>query len=223
MIKIENLSKKYGDKIILNDFNYVFPDSGFVAINGDSGIGKTTLLNIIMKIEIPDCGNVVLQKDGRQCRTSGPDKIDSGFIISAVFQEDRLLEYETALENVLLVMNDSERDKSKNARTEIKNKNIKKASEILRRMGLEKELDEKISKLSGGMKRRVAIARCLAVDADAYIMDEPIKGLDKDMSLETLKLIHEYTDKKGKLLIMVTHNQEDNTGSSDIIDFNNLL
>jgi len=221
MIVIENVSKKYGDKQVLNNFSYVFPDKGFVAINGSSGIGKTTLLKIILGLELPDAGSVKFvnaeQPDKKMGRTSGQNTIK----ISAVFQEDRLLENDTVLENVLLVMDEKKglkkKDLKKKGRALVKSENLEKAKKILTELGLEKEFDEKVSNLSGGMKRRVAIARCLAVDAPVYIMDEPIKGLDVNLSARTLELIHKYTDGNNRLLIMVSHNPEEYSECTDRI------
>ncbi len=206
MIKLENISKKFGEKIVFDGFSYVFPDRGFVAITGKSGVGKTTLLRMIMGLETPDSGEV------RFCTVGGmPEK--SCVKISAVFQEDRLLEQDTVLENILFVMD---------GKKENKERNIKKAKEILAGLGLEKETNGLAVNLSGGMKRRVAVARCLAVDADVYIMDEPTKGLDDDLREITLELIHGMTDKRGRLLIMVTHERDEARGFNDIIDFNSI-
>ena len=185
MLTLKNITKKYGDKTVLDGFSYSFPEKGFVAISGMSGIGKTTLLNIIMGLEKADSGEIIWD-------ISEPK-------ISCVFQEDRLLERESALENVLFVIKD---------RTE---EEKKKAIRILEELGLGAELDTKAKELSGGMARRVAIARALAFAADIYIMDEPIKGLDAETRKQTIDTIRHWTE--GKLLIMVSHNPEDAQGA----------
>ena len=184
MIAFENVTKTYGDKRVLDDLTIDFPDAGFIAIAGESGIGKTTVLNLVMGLETPDSG--VVEAEGR---------------ISAVFQEDRLLERFSALENVVVACDGD----------------IEKAKILLAELGLGGDLETKASELSGGMKRRTAIARCLAREADIYIMDEPIKGLDKENRQQTLAVIHKYTDEAGKLLIMVSHDDEDCYSADKII------
>ncbi|MBQ9815302.1 MAG: ABC transporter ATP-binding protein [Lachnospiraceae bacterium] len=191
MFALENVTKKYGDKLVLDSMSFEFPDSGFVAISGRSGIGKTTMLNIIMGLEKADSGRVKWQGDARPA-------------ISCVFQEDRLLERESALENVLYVLRD--RGEADAAR----------AREILTELGLGGELDTRARDLSGGMARRVAIARALAYQADVYIMDEPIKGLDAETRQQTLDTIKKWT--AGRLLIMVSHNPEDAAGADVLLE-----
>ncbi len=191
MLSLENVTKKYGDKLVLDNMSFEFPDSGFVAISGRSGIGKTTMLNVIMGLEKADSGRVKWSGDTRPA-------------ISCVFQEDRLLERESALENVLYVLKD--RSEADNAR----------AKEILTELGLGTDLDTRARDLSGGMARRVAIARALAYPADVYIMDEPIKGLDAETRQQTLNTIKKWT--AGRLLIMVSHNPEDAAGADVLLE-----
>lgn len=178
MIKISGLTKAYGDKKVLEDLSLELPEAGIVRIMGESGIGKTTLLNIIAGLESPDSGSVEIKGS-----------------ISMVFQEDRLLSHLSALENVAIAQKKgsaySKRD----------------PAVILSKMGLGDELSTRASKLSGGMARRVAIARALAKEADIYIMDEPVKGLDADTAEQVIDTIVEYT--KGHLLIVVTHSGEE--------------
>ena len=188
MITFENVTKKYGDKAVLDNLSFELPDAGFVAISGRSGIGKTTMLNIILGLEKADSGRVEWHGGVRPA-------------ISCVFQEDRLLERESALENVLFVL--KERDE-------------KRASDILAELGLGDELNTRAKDLSGGMARRVAIARALAFPAELYIMDEPIKGLDAETRQQTIDTIRKWTE--GKLLIMVTHNPEDAQGADMILE-----
>lgn len=128
----------------------------------------------------------------------GLEKADCGTIkvpsnLSAVFQEDRLCEEFSALSNVYMCA-DKACSKSK-------------CSKILDSLGLGGEQNNKVSSLSGGMKRRVAIARAVAVKADAYIFDEPFKGLDENTKDEVIKhLIHQL---EGKTVLIVTHEESD--------------
>jgi len=173
MIEINNVSKSYNDKQVLAGISLKLPDSGIARIMGRSGEGKTTLLNIIAGIEKPDSGSV---------RVSGR--------VSMVFQEDRLLRWESAIENVRLAASG---DRSPEM--------------ILDELGLGRELHTRVKELSGGMARRVAIARCLAHEADIYIMDEPMHGLDQETATITAETIRRYT--KDGLLLVVTHDPDE--------------
>ncbi len=197
MIKLKDISKSYGEKNILKDFSCDFPESGFVAIIGPSGCGKTTLTNLILGLEKAD---------------KGTSQIEGS--ISVVFQENCLLPQKNVLFNTLLAAKDS-----KNTNNDLTNKQLEnKAVDILTKLGLKNDLLTFVSDLSGGMARRVALARSLCLDANIYIMDEPLSGLDEATRNNVLDVIHEYTDKKGKLLIMVTHDPESYKNATKIIN-----
>lgn len=185
MIRITDLCKSYGDKDVIRCLNATVPDRGFVTVTGESGIGKTTLIRLILGLEEPDRGSITFSSEP---------------VFSVVFQEDRLLERLSVLENVTIVMKGSD-----------KKADGLKAVSILTKLGLENDLGTLADKLSGGMKRRTAIARALACDADIYIMDEPIKGLDRENRAQTLKTIREYT--KDRLLILITHDKWEMSGA----------
>lgn len=176
MIRLDNITKAFDGKTVIENFSIELPHTGFCAITGRSGIGKTTLLHIIAGLTEPDSGAV---------RTVPH--------ISMVFQEDRLLPWATALQNAAIASSEE------------------KASALLTELGLEDSLHKKPRELSGGMSRRVSIARALAADADAYIMDEPLKGLDGETRSHVLNVIREHT--QNALLIMVTHDQADGAGA----------
>ena len=173
MISIDNVSKEYKGKQVLEGLSLKMPDVGIVRLMGRSGEGKTTLLNIIAGLKKPDSGSV---------NVSGS--------ISMVFQEDRLLRWESALENVRLAANGKT-----------------SPEKILSELGLGSELNTRVKELSGGMARRVAIARCLAHEADIYIMDEPTRGLDAETAAQTVETVRRYT--KDGLLLVVTHDPDE--------------
>ena len=177
MIEIRGLSKAFGDKKIFEDYSLRIKNGEYVVFAGESGCGKTTLLRIIMGLETPDAGEVM---------------IPEGLKLSAVFQEDRLISHFSAIGNCRLVSSKS------------KDEQIRK---LLLDFGLSGSMDMQVKKLSGGMARRVAIARCLSAGGDVYIMDEPFKGLDRDTKRQVMNVIKRQTD--GKTLIIVTHDAEE--------------
>lgn len=185
-LALSDISKSYGDKTVLKGFSYTFKESGIVCVTGASGCGKTTLLRIIAELETADSGEII--KNG---------------VVSYMFQEDRLLPWLTSDENIACVFPKNFKDKKK------------KAAELLKSVGLSGSENESISNLSGGMKRRVAFARALALSPDILLLDEPFNGLDvenKEILIRILKKISDYC-----LILVVTHDKEDIASLSDEI------
>lgn len=172
-IKISNLYKSYGDNTIYNNFSISFPSEGIYTLTGPSGCGKTTLFNIISGIDNDYKGSVIINRNSK---------------ISVVFQEDRLLPWFNAEKNISIV--NTEMDKAE-------------INKILHLLDLDGTNDKYPDELSGGMKRRIAIARALAYSGDIYLLDEPFKGLDQKIKT---KLI-EYFEQLGrtKLILHITH------------------
>ena len=179
-MRLDHVTKGYSGRTVLRDFSLELPERGFCCVLGPSGAGKTTLLRLLAGLEEPDSG---------QIRRSGP--------VSMVFQEDRLLPWETALDNAALAGEPG------------------RARELLVRLGLGDWLDRRPGELSGGMCRRVAIARALAAPAGVYLMDEPLKGLDSQTRALTMEVIRQET--KDALLVLVTHQEEDAAGADLVI------
>jgi len=175
-IKIENLSKSYGEKKVFSNLSISIPHGSVTTIIGSSGCGKTTLLRLICGLEKADKGSI-----------TGVSKKE----ISVLFQEDRLFPWLTARQNVEAVIKDK------------KDKHL--AAEILTALGLgdKKDMDAFPSELSGGMKRRVAIARALAYKSKVLILDEALRGLDEKNFENAIDVIQRYRD--GRTVISVTH------------------
>lgn len=202
-ICLEHISKAYGGRKVLNDFNARLECGGVYCLMGASGIGKTTLLRILMGLEQPDLGQVVrreetpdktsmestVRKNGR-CK----EKSKAAARIGAVFQEDRLFEFADAWKNVELVCE----------RGNIASPMFR---ELLSEL-LEKEAWHRpVCELSGGMRRRVSIARALASPSELLVMDEPFAGLDEETKKSAVQTILKY--REGRTLLVVTHQEED--------------
>ena len=171
MIKIRDLSVKLGDKQVFEKYNADIPDEGVVLVSGESGIGKTTLLRVLCGLQKPDQGSL-FGLEGRK--------------ISVVFQEARLLEHLSAIDNVAIVS-----DKAK-------------AESLLKQLNLENELRLKAGSLSGGQKQRVSVARAYAFSDDIVLLDEPFTGLDEGNKQRVAQLI-----RTARLAIVVTHESAD--------------
>ncbi|MEG1255307.1 ATP-binding cassette domain-containing protein [Clostridium sp.] len=177
-IEVTALSKSFGSTQVLKDFNGVFKDGTITCIMGSSGCGKTTLLNILMGLMKADKGTI-----------KGIENKD----ISVVFQENRLCEGFTSLDNILLVCD-------KGIDREVIEDNFN-------RVGLGDVINKPVSKLSGGMKRRVAIVRAILVNSEILIMDEPFKGLDYETKINVIDYIRHNV--LGKTVIITTHNKDE--------------
>ena len=182
-IRINNISKAYGDKQVLNQISNEFPAGETNVIMGASGCGKTTLLRILLGLETPDNGEVV----------GMPEKA------AVLFQEDRLCEDASAYENIALVL---ERKATRAQRDAQRHKIEQEAAQV----GITKEdLTQNAMELSGGMRRRIALLRALLYEADCVILDEPFKGLDA----ATKEIVMQYVKEKtaGGTTFLVTHEQ----------------
>lgn len=163
-IEAEHIYKSYNGKPVLTDFCLdVSSDSSYL-ITGESGAGKTTFLRILLGLEKPDQGRVRLLGDYKYSRVNA----------GVVFQEDRLCENFSAVQNVAMVS--------------------KKLSERIAREELEKilpadQLDKPVRELSGGMRRRVCIIRACVVPSDVIVMDEPFAGLDEENRQKCIQYI----------------------------------
>jgi len=179
IIFADHISKSYNEIPVLSDFSLRLPEHGIIGLSGPSGCGKTTFLHIMAGLIEPDSGSIT----GLAGKKTG-----------VVFQEDRLLPWLTAQENIDLIV-----------------KNSTLTQQWLDAIQLSDKADSYPSELSGGMKRRLALARALAFDCDLLLMDEPFQGLD-DMLKETLyPLVRDAA--LTKPVVMVSH---------DITELNNL-
>ncbi len=191
IIKLRDIEKSYDGKAVISGFSADI--SADVAIMGESGKGKTTLGRIIEGLESADSGKVEF---------SGKPTF------SVVFQEDRLFEDFSAIENVAIAA-DKRKDKAE-ARVQ--------AAELLSLMRIdEAEQNKPVSAFSGGMKRRVALARALTKESDILLLDEAFKGLDTETRRVCAEIIRERA--KDRLLILITHDKTE----AELLGIENIL
>ena len=176
-IILENICKSYNGKTVLDNFSYVFSSDTPSVIEGVSGIGKTTLLKIIMGLEEQDSGRVILE---------GMTKEECRF--APVFQDTSLIPSVSAVKNVRLAC----RELSSDA-----------VSKELTKLIPSPELNKKVRELSGGTSRRVEIVRAVLASSDVLIMDEPLTGLDEENAARTVSYIKE--NLRGRIFITSSH------------------
>ena len=201
MLKLKNIKKTYvsGDEKVeaLKGINIEFRKSEFVSILGQSGCGKTTLLNIIGGLDRYTSGDLII--NGKSTKDFKDRDWDAyrNYSVGFVFQSYNLIGHQTVLSNVELALTISGV-----SRKERKQRAIKALEEV----GLKEQIHKKPNQLSGGQMQRVAIARALVNNPDIILADEPTGALDTKTSVQVMEILKKIS--KDKLIIMVTHNPE---------------
>lgn len=199
MLKLENITKDYkvGDSAVhaLKGIGIEFRKSEFVSILGQSGCGKTTLLNIIGGLDRYTSGILII--NGKSTKDFKDKDWDAyrNYSVGFVFQNYNLISHQTILSNVELALTLSGVGKKERQ---------KRAIEALKKVGLEEQIHKKPNQLSGGQMQRVAIARAIVNNPDIILADEPTGALDTKTSKQVMDILKEIA--KDKLVIMVTHN-----------------
>lgn len=195
MIKLVNIKKLYGDKLILNNLNLEINEGEMIAIKGISGSGKTTLLNILGLIDTFQSGEYyfndknIKELNGKQINSL---RIDN---ISFVFQSFLLIEYLTTIENILLPL-----------KYQNKIYNTVETDELLKNLGILHLKNQKVNTLSGGEKQRVAIARAVITKPKLILADEPTGNLDEMNTDNVANILKMINKKYGITILVVTHN-----------------
>ncbi len=222
-LTVLSLRKSFGDLQVLSGIDLELESGRVYCLMGPSGSGKTTLIRVLMGLETADCGDIIWENtvsalpatdtatsdslssdsvasdsaaslpaaNGKAGKGNNPTGISPRF--AAVFQEDRLCEAFTPVENVLLVTGRS--------------LSAARVRAELSRLLPEESLSRPVSTLSGGMKRRTAICRALLAPYDVLFMDEPFTGLDEDTRQTVISYILEKN--AGRMLLISTHQEED--------------
>lgn len=199
ILKLDNLNYSYIDggyeRQILKNLSFEFESGKFYTVLGPSGSGKTTLLSIIAGLDEPNSGAVYF--NGEDVKKIGLHKYRRNKI-SVVFQQYNLIGYLTALENVLVAMEETDNKIPKDK------KNV--AYNLLNRFGIvSTKADRLVGQLSGGEQQRVSIARALASNVDLIFADEPTGNLDTATEKEIIDIFKELAHEFGKTIIVVTH------------------
>jgi phospholipid/cholesterol/gamma-HCH transport system ATP-binding protein len=210
-IIVDRLCKSFGDFHALRDIDMRIQRGDIVVIIGGSGAGKTTLLKILIGLDKPTSGQIII--DGRDMAPLGErelNKVRKKF--GMVFQYSALLDSMTVLENVAFPLREH---------TKLRDKEIRaKVIEKLKILGLENVEDRFPSQLSGGMRKRVALARALMLEPEVLMYDEPTSGLDPITSRMVDDLIVETRERFGVTSVVISH---DMAGALRIADYIYLL
>ena len=202
LINLMNISKSYGENIVLDDLNLYIRENEFVTLLGPSGCGKTTTLRIIGGFETPDKGQVIFE--GRDITKLAPNSRQ----LNTVFQKYALFTHMTIAENIAFGLKIK---KKSNAYIQDK---IKYALKLVNLDGFENRMPDS---LSGGQQQRIAIARAIVNEPKVLLLDEPLGALDlklrQDMQYELIRLKNEL----GITFVYVTHDQEEALTMSDTI------
>ena len=203
MLELKNISKRFGDKQILSDFNLTIPEKKILVIVGPSGGGKTTLLRMLAGLETIDSGEILYNG-----QSLALDELGKRNLLGFVFQDFQLFPHLSVLENLTLSPMKT-MGVSKQAAEE-------KAYQLLERLGLANHADAYPCSLSGGQKQRVALARAMMIDPEIIGYDEPTSALDPELRLEVEKLILQNRD-LGITQIVVTHDMQFAENIADVL------
>jgi len=194
MIEIKNVSKWYGDFKVLNGINETIERGQVVVICGPSGSGKSTVLKCLNGLEVFQEGDIIV--DGVSLKDPATDLIKLRQKMGMVFQRFELYPHLKVIDNITIAPVKVKKVPVKDA--------VKRAMELLERVGIPEQADKYPGNLSGGQQQRVAIARALAMEPEIMLFDEPTSALDPEMIKEVLEVMIALA-KSGMTMAVVTH------------------
>ena len=197
LLKIEHLTKKFEDHIILSDVNLTVHRGEVIVVVGPSGCGKSTMLRCINALEPIQGGTIEI--DGQQISQKSKNLTELRQKVGMVFQSYELFPHLTVLNNILLAPTKVQKRDKEEVR--------KEAMELLERVGLKEKADSFPRQLSGGQKQRVAIVRALCMHPEILLFDEVTAALDPEMVREVLDVMLQLAQ-QGKTMIIVTHEMQ---------------
>ena len=203
MLELRNITKDYpvGDGVVraLKGIDLKFRDTEFVSVLGQSGCGKTTLLNIIGGLDRYTSGDLLI--DGVSTKVYKDVDWDAyrNLRIGFVFQSYNLISHMTILDNVAMALTLSGVSRAERNR---------RAREALAKVGLSEQIKKLPNQLSGGQMQRVSIARALINDPEIILADEPTGALDSATGRMVMDIFHRLHEEQGKTILLITHNNE---------------
>lgn len=210
-IELNNISKSYGNRKIINNLSFSIDENEIIAIVGKSGSGKSTLLNMIGLLETYDSGEILLKGEKLPNLNSKEATLLRRNEINYLFQTNALINEKTVRENLLVSMEYVDiKDEEKST----------KINEILDKLDILDIIEQKINTISGGEAQRVALARCVLKPGDLILADEPTGSLDPIMSDEVFSLLLNLRSAYNKTILIVTHDMDIARRCDRIIDIN---
>lgn len=208
MVQLLNIDKRFDQKSVLSNVSLSVSKNEFVCITGESGVGKTTLLNIIGLLEKPDSGEIIIE--GKNHFTKKDILKLRRYFFGYVFQDYLLLSEKTVVENISI------------SKYENKKENKHDFAEVMKKVGLDSNyLNKKVYYLSGGEQQKVAIARMMLKQYELVLADEPTGSLDYKNKMDVIDIFRDLK-KIGKTIICVTHDKEVAASADRIINLKRL-
>jgi len=202
MLKVEGLTRRYGDQTVVDDLSFTVNEGEFVALLGPSGCGKSTSLKMIAGLETPDAGSIELGGKDITSLTPGQRKL------AMVFQSYALFPHLKVVDNILFGLQ---------ARKVAKDEQQRRLDSVVELVGLQEHLQKKPGQLSGGQSQRGALARAIVAEAKLCLMDEPLSNLDAKLRNEMRSEIRSLQQRLGMSVIYVTHDQVEAMSMADRI------
>ncbi|NLL68723.1 MAG: amino acid ABC transporter ATP-binding protein [Acholeplasmataceae bacterium] len=194
IISVKNISKSYGEKLILNNISLEIKKGEVISIVGPSGGGKTTLLRCLNLLNEPDFGEIWFNGNNLMDPTTNLNELRMK--IGMVFQNFNLFNHKTVLQNLILAPMKLLKISKEEATS--------KAKEILTSVNMQDYINTRVEVLSGGQKQRVAIARSPMMNPEIMLFDEPTSALDPEMTEEVLQVMTNLA-KSGMTMVIVSH------------------